>query len=182
MVEHVQRLNESSVSQVKVDRAAQPGQFIHNRGADAERGSNLIAAGTQLDASHVATLAMTGHSFVPVFSRPSVAILATGDEIVEIEDTPAPHQVRNSNSYLLAALVNRSGGNPTILPIARDTREALRPLLEEGLRHDLLVITGGVSAGKYDLVKPALRELGVTFHFAFQSPFGLRSRFDDKLA
>lgn len=162
MVEHVDRIGDSRVS---IDRPAEAGQFINPQGAEASRGAVLIEEGTRLDASHIATLAMTGHRMAPVVPRPSVAILPTGDEIVGLEETPAPHQVRNSNSYLLAALVAGSGGNPTILPIARDTRAALRPLLEEGLRHDMLIVTGGVSAGKYDLVKPALRELGVEFQF-----------------
>jgi molybdopterin molybdotransferase len=108
---------------------------------------------------------MTGRTSLTVGHQPSVAILATGDEIVPIADTPAPHQVRNSNSHMLAALVRATGGFPTILDVAIDTKQALRPLLETGLQHDLLLITGGVSAGKYDLVKPSLRELGVTFHF-----------------
>jgi molybdopterin molybdotransferase len=108
---------------------------------------------------------MTGHASAQVAVRPTVAILATGDEIVEIAQTPAPHQVRNSNSYMLAALVHASGGRATILPIARDTRQALTPLLERGFEYDMLLISGGVSAGKYDLVKPTLRELGVKFHF-----------------
>ncbi|MBV9613544.1 MAG: molybdopterin molybdotransferase MoeA [Acidobacteriaceae bacterium] len=161
MVEHVTRAD----GQVTIERSAEAGQFINERGAEAGEGSVLIPAGTVLDASHVATLAMTGRSKASVFGRPKVAILATGDEIVEVEERPAPHQVRNSNSYMVSTLVNASGGTARILPIARDTREALRPLLEEGLAHDMLVISGGVSAGKYDLVKPALRELGVHFHF-----------------
>ncbi len=165
MVEHVIRLGESGASQVRIDQHAESGQFINSRGAEAAAGSVLIPSGTRLDASHIAALAMTGHTSVQVVPRPSVAILATGDEIVELQETPAPHQIRNSNSYMLAALVSASGGKPTILQVARDTREALRPLLEEGLRHDMLLVTGGVSAGKYDLVKPALRELGVEFIF-----------------
>ncbi len=161
MVEHVLRQD----NKVKIDRAAEPGQFINTRGAEAETGAVLIPAGTRLDASHVATLAMTGNVSVPVIRRPSVAILATGDEIVSIDEKPAAHQIRNSNSYMLAALVRSTGGAATILQVARDTRNALQPLLEEGLKHDLLIVTGGVSAGKYDLVKPALRDLGVQFHF-----------------
>ena len=161
MIEHVTRTGES----VAIDRPTETGQFINERGAEARERSILIPAGTVLDASHIATLAMTGLAQVRVFERPRVAILATGDEIVEIEDRPADHQVRNSNSYMLAALVSAAGGNATILPIARDTREALRPLLEQGLEHDMLLVTGGVSAGKYDLVKPGLREFGVDFHF-----------------
>jgi len=161
MVEHVTREG----GEVRIERAAEPGQFINERGAEAQSGGVLIAEGTRLDATHVATLAMTGHASVPVTARPQVAILATGDEIVALEARPAAHQVRNSNSYMLAALVDASGGRATVLPVARDTKEALRPLLEEGLRHDMLVVTGGVSAGKYDLVKPALGELGVEFQF-----------------
>ncbi len=161
MVEHVTRAN----GQVQIDRRAEPGQFINRRAAEAGQGSVLIPPGTLLDASHIATLAMTGHSSVAVIRAPSVAILATGDEIVALEEEPAPHQIRNSNSYMLAALVRASGGCPAMLPVARDTKDALRPLLEQGLGHDMLLVTGGVSAGKYDLVKPALREFGVAFHF-----------------
>jgi molybdopterin molybdotransferase len=162
MIEHVARAD----GHVKIDRAAEPGQFINERGAEVRLGSALIPKGTLLDASHIATLAMTGHTAARVLTRPSVAILATGDEIVEIGDKPAAHQVRNSNSYMLTSLVGTTGGEPTILPIARDTPDALRPLLEQGLlQHEMLLVSGGVSAGKYDLVKPTLRQLGVDFHF-----------------
>lgn len=161
MVEHVTRQGDSIV----VDRNAEAGQFINRSGAEAERGSTLIPAGVKIDASHIATLAMTGTTSVPVLRRPSVAILATGDEIVELEERPQPHQIRNSNSFMLASLVRATGGSPTILPIARDTDEALQPLLKQGLDHDMLLVSGGVSAGKYDLVKPTLRKLGVDFHF-----------------
>ena len=161
MVEHVTRSGE----RVQIDRTAEVGQFINVRGAEAQSGAELIRAHTKLDASHIATLATMGQTSVTVFVKPRVAILATGDEIVGLDEQPEPHQIRNSNSYMLASLVSASGGEPTVLPVARDTREALRPLLEQGLTYDLLVVTGGVSAGKYDLVKPALRELGVTFHF-----------------
>ncbi len=162
MVEHVTRLDNG---RIQTDKAAEPGQFINNRGAEALAKSVLIPAGVKLDASHIATLAMTGRSQVPVFAKPSVAILATGDEIVGLDQQPAPHQIRNSNSFMLAALVTASGGSASILPVAGDTPELLKPLLERGLKHDLLLVSGGVSAGKYDLVKPALRSLGVEFHF-----------------
>ncbi len=166
MVEHVQRITGSNgEALVKIDRTADPDQFVNEQGAEAKHGAVLIPAGVKLDASHIATLAMTGHAAVRVETRPRVAILATGDEIVAIEDQPQPHQIRNSNSYMLASLVRATGGEPTILPVARDTRPALRPLLERGLEHDMLIVTGGVSAGKYDLVKPGLRDMGVSFEF-----------------
>ena len=161
MVEHVTRAG----GEVQIAQKAEPGQFVNRQAAEAAQGSILIDAGTILDASHIATLAIAGHVRVPVTRAPSIAILATGDEIVALEETPAPHQVRNSNSYMLAALVRAAGGRPTILPVARDTKEALAALLEKGLQHEMLLVTGGVSAGKYDLVKPGLRELGVRFHF-----------------
>lgn len=161
MVEHITREG----GEVRIERSAEPGQFINERGAEAQSGSVLIPEGTRLDASHITTLAMTGHTAVQVSARPAVAILATGDEIVNLDEKPAGHQIRNSNSYMLAALVNAAGGGATVLPIARDTKEALQPLLEQGLQHDMLVVTGGVSAGKYDLVKPTLRKCGVEFQF-----------------
>jgi molybdopterin molybdotransferase len=94
-----------------------------------------------------------------------VAILATGDEIVEIEETPAEHQIRNSNSYSLAAQVRRAGGIPKILPVARDNDESTRKLIEAGLAADLLLLSGGVSAGKYDIVEIVLAGLGARFFF-----------------
>jgi molybdopterin molybdotransferase len=161
MIEHTQR----EAEHIKIERAAEPGQFINERGAEARSGKELIPAGTKIDASHMAALAAAGRAAVEVFTAPRVAILATGDEIVALEDKPQLHQIRNSNSYMLAALVRRAGGDPTILPVARDTREALDPLLARGLDHDMLIISGGVSAGKYDLVKPALRDAGALFYF-----------------
>jgi molybdopterin molybdotransferase len=152
-------------NRVQFQQPAEPGQFINRRGAEAAAGALLIDAHTKLDASHVAALAAAGWTLVPVFAKPLVAILATGDEIVPLENEPAPHQIRNSNSFMLAALVRASGGEPTILPVARDTKESLLPLLKLGMGCDLLIVTGGVSAGKYDLVKPALRELGAEFRF-----------------
>ncbi len=161
MVEHVTRLG----GQVKIDQTAEAGQFINKRGAEALAGDELVAARTKLDASHIAVLAAAGRTMVPVLAKPRVAILATGDEIVPLNEKPAPYQIRNSNSYMLAALVRATGGEPLILPVARDTKAALAPLLKAGLAADLLIVTGGVSAGKYDLVKPALRDFGVEFRF-----------------
>ena len=161
MVEHAHRIGDK----VKIEQSAEAGQFINKRGAEARSGDELIPARTRLDASHIAILATMGRILVPVFVKPRVAILATGDEIVGLSEQPGPHQIRNSNSHMLAALVRITGGEPTILPVARDTKEALIPLLKEGLAYDCLIVTGGVSAGKYDLVKPALRELGVDFRF-----------------
>ena len=161
MVEHVER----DGTTVRMPQGARPGQFINGRAAEGRKGEVLVRAGTRLDASHVSTLAMTGHTGVTVFQKPNVAILATGDEIVDVSATPKPFQIRNSNSYGLASLVIAAGGKAVILPVAPDREEHLLPLLERGLTYDLLLITGGVSAGKYDLVKPCLTRLGAEFIF-----------------
>jgi molybdopterin molybdotransferase len=161
MVEHVERVGET----VTISQSARAGQFINRQGAEAQAQATLIPKGIRLDASHIGTLAMTGHSAAIVYRKPSVAILSTGDELVEVGATPAPHQIRNSNSYSLAALVMGAGGKAVILPVARDTEPELLLSLEQGLRYDLLLVSGGVSAGKYDLVKPCLRGLGAEFLF-----------------
>jgi len=113
----------------------------------------------------IALAGACGQSHINVFRRPRVAILSTGDEIVDVAADPAPNQIRNSNSYSLAAQVGRAGGDAVILPIARDEEKPLRKLLEEGLSSDLLLISGGVSMGKYDLVEQVLRELSAEFFF-----------------
>ena len=163
MVEHV-IINGDSIT---TEREVRAGDFIVPGGSEVEDGATAVSAGTRLDFGHVAALATVGLSAVPVFARPVVAILATGDELVPVETkSPAPHQIRNSNSHTLAAQVARAGGSPLILPVARDTYEATRILVEQGLKAaDLLLLSGGVSAGKYDLVEKVLADLGAEFYF-----------------
>ncbi|HTV66469.1 MAG TPA: molybdopterin molybdotransferase MoeA, partial [Bryocella sp.] len=97
--------------------------------------------------------------------RPRVAILATGDEVIDVNLRPGPNEIRNSNSYSLAAQVQAAGGEPVILPVARDEPEELALLLRKGLEADLLLITGGVSMGKYDLVEPVLASFEARMFF-----------------
>jgi molybdopterin molybdotransferase len=125
----------------------------------------LLARGARLGAAQIAVAAATGHAHVYVYLQPRVAILATGDELVEIAAEPSPAQIRNSNSYSLAAQVLAAGGEPVRLPIAADEPETLCRLLKQGLSADLLLLSGGVSAGKYDLVEDALREFAAEFFF-----------------
>ena len=150
---------------VRIDRGAQPAQAINPRGSEATAGEIVLRAGTRLDYTGVAALAAFGHWRVPVYRRPTVAIIATGDEIVEVEETPADFQIRNSNAHSLAAQVARSGGTPVILPLARDTVEHTRQIVSRGLEADLLLISGGVSAGKYDVVEAVLAGFGAEFYF-----------------
>jgi molybdopterin molybdotransferase len=147
------------------DRTAKPGEFVNPKGAECKAGEPVLRMGTVVDYTCVAMLATFGWTTVPVFARPRVAILATGDEIVAIADSPADYQIRNSNSYSLATQVRRAGGCPEILPVARDNADSTRDLIGYGLTFDLLLLSGGVSAGKYDLVEDVLREFGAEIYF-----------------
>lgn len=145
--------------------AAELGQFVNPRAAEAREGDVLMEPGRRIGYGEVALLAAVGRTPVEVFARPVVAIIPTGDEVIEIGERPLPHQVRNSNAHSLAAQVRAAGGIPRVLPVARDTREATRELMERGLEADLLLVSGGVSAGKYDVVEDALASLGAEFYF-----------------
>ena len=134
-------------------------------GSQARRGDVLLDPGVRLDFARIALLASVGRSGVSVFARPNVALLATGDEIVEVNETPLDYQVRNSNVESLAVQVARAGGCPRILPMARDVYDATRELVERGLRIRPAALSGGVSAGKYDIVERVLADLGAEFFF-----------------
>lgn len=160
MVEHVSREGRQIAC-----ATVKPGQFVSRQGSEARQHEVVIPAGRRLDYSSVALLATIGITHVPVFRKPHVALLATGDEIVEPDEQPAAHQIRNSNVYSLAAQVARAGGETSILPVAKDDRESTRASIELGLKSDLLLLSGGVSAGKYDLVEAVLADLGAEFFF-----------------
>ena len=125
----------------------------------------MLAACQRLGYAEIAALAAAGQARVQVYRQPRVAIIATGNELLALDEHPLPHQVRDSNSYSLAAQVRRAGGIPEILPVAADSHASLRESIEHGLASDLLLLSGGVSAGKYDLVEQALAELGAEFFF-----------------
>lgn len=163
MVEHV-ALEEDTVHLAN-DRQIHPGDNIVPRGAEAKTGDRLLPAGRVLRAAEIAVAASCGCSTLEIFARPRVAIVATGDELVELHETPEPWQIRNSNSYALSALVRGEGGIPESLRIARDTREDLRERLAEASQSDLVVLSGGVSMGKHDLVEEILAERGAEFFF-----------------
>lgn len=151
--------------QVEITKQVVPGENIVPRGAEAKQGSPLIASGARLTDAAIALAASAGYSTLQVYKRPQVAVLTTGDEIVAIDATPGPTQIRNSNSYSLAVQVRQAGGDPELLPIAPDESRRLRELIEEGLNCDLLLMTGGVSMGRYDLVEQVLSEMQAEFFF-----------------
>ncbi len=161
MVEHTTRDGDF----VTTERAAAASEFVNHAGSEARAAETVLPAGCRLDFRSIGMLATVGLSLVKVFRRPTVAILATGDEIVDIGEQPRDEQVRNSNSQSLAIQVANAGGIPKILPIARDNMEDTRRRIAEGLDSDLLLLSGGVSAGKYDLVERALAERDAEFYF-----------------
>jgi molybdopterin molybdotransferase len=161
MVEHTSVSGHS----VEVHRSVNRGENFVPRGAEARAAQPLLDRGRRLDHAGIAIAASVGKNRVQVFRKPRVAVLSTGDEVVEIDATPGPAQIRNSNSYSLAAQVQNAGGKPVRLAIAPDEPRRLRALIEEGLQCDLLLLTGGVSMGKYDLVEQVLAELQAEFYF-----------------
>ena len=163
MIEHVER--ERNRVRLAAGRKIKAGDNIVERGAQARRGDALIAAGIMIGPAQIALAAACGLAKLAVYRRPRVAILTTGDELVPVEHEPGPGQIRNSNAPMLASLVARAGGEPHVLPRAADTSDALDAALRDALDADLLLISGGVSAGKHDLVEPVLERLGATFHF-----------------
>lgn len=162
MVEHTVG---SGDQHVRIDRSLRSGENISPRGSEARRGEALLEAGQRIGYTEIALLAGCGHSEVGVFRGLTVAILATGDEVLDVTERPADHQIRNSNAWSLAAQVGRAGAVPQVLPVARDVYESTRDLIERGLETDLLLLSGGVSAGKYDIVERVLADLGAEFFF-----------------
>jgi len=150
---------------VEITKSVAPGENIVARGAEAREGVLLLDCGFRLNPAAIALAASVGKSRLPVYKRPRVAVLTTGDEIVDVDATPGPTQIRNSNSFSLAAQIQQAGAEPVLLPIAPDELHGLCPLIAKGLKSDLLLLTGGVSMGCYDLVEQALAEMRAEFFF-----------------
>jgi molybdopterin molybdotransferase len=161
MIEHVT----VSAGRVDVPRTLRPGENVSPQGSEAHQGDVLLEPGRRLGFAQIALAATVGCARLHVFRKPQVAIIATGDEIVDVGDTPLDHQIRNSNTQSLAVQVARAGGCPRILPVARDVYGVTRELVEQALQHDLVLLSGGVSAGKYDIVERVLADVGARFFF-----------------
>jgi molybdopterin molybdotransferase len=155
----------SSAGRVVLTAQPKVGQHIRRRGSDFAAGACLLEAGARLDPAEIALLASQDHANVPVFRRPRVAIVATGDELREIGEPPRPGSIVNSNAYMLAAQVHEAGAEPWVLPVARDIREVVAESLQSALRADVVVLSGGVSVGDYDVVRDALADVGLTLDF-----------------
>jgi molybdopterin molybdotransferase len=163
MLEHVEIVDDRV--RLIPPRTLAPGENLVFRGAQAHAGDELLPAGTSITAAQIALAASCGYASLDVFIRPRVAILTTGDELVSVDAQAGPGQIRNSNAPMLAALVAAAGGEPWILPTAADNAAALDIALAQAADADMLLVSGGVSAGKFDLVEPALERFGAHFHF-----------------
>ncbi|MBZ5600254.1 MAG: molybdopterin molybdotransferase MoeA [Acidobacteriia bacterium] len=161
MVEYTSRAGNT----VEITKGVATGDNIVPVASEAKRGQRLLSSGMRLDHAAIAVAASVGRSHLLVYAKPRVAVLSTGDEVVDIDVPPGPNQIRNSNTYSLAAQILAAGGEPLLLPIAPDEPGRLRELIADGLEADLLLLAGGVSMGKYDLVEQALAEFQAEFFF-----------------
>ncbi|GHO43159.1 gephyrin-like molybdotransferase Glp [Ktedonospora formicarum] len=145
---------------VEILHEVSPGNNIRPAGEDMQNGQKVLQRGQEIGAWEIGILATLGYAHIDVIRAPQVAILGTGDEVVDLDVELQPGQIRNSNSYLLEAAVRRAGGIPHRLGIARDTSENLREKLGAALNYDLILTSGGVSVGDFDLVKDIMHEQG----------------------
>jgi molybdopterin molybdotransferase len=161
MIEHTVRDGD----EVRFERAAVTGQNFVPRGSEARAGQMLLTPGMRLGYAELALAAQVGAAELKCAQKPRVAILSTGDEIVPVDSIPGRFQIRNSNSVSLAAQVRLAGGKPVLLGNAMDREDDLSAKIRRGLQEDLLVLSGGVSMGKYDLVEKVMREMETEFYF-----------------
>jgi molybdopterin molybdotransferase len=146
-------------------REMAPGENVVPAGAEARGGDVVVPAGRRMGVTEIAAAASCGAAELSVWKRPRVAIVATGDELVDVAAAPLAHQIRNSNSYSLAAQVTAAGGVPEVFPIVPDERAATERAIAQASACDLVLLAGGVSMGKFDCVEQALGDLGAEFFF-----------------
>jgi molybdopterin molybdotransferase len=161
MVEHTRSMGDD----IEIQRSVRPWENVVLKGSEATLGTRILPRGSRLQAAEIGLLAAVGKATVAVHRHPRVAILPTGDEVVPVEQRPLWFQIRNSNAVTLAAQVTAAGGAPAQLGIAADRKDVLREMIERGLKSDLLLLSGGVSMGKFDLVEEVMAELGAEFFF-----------------
>jgi molybdopterin molybdotransferase len=165
MIEHTGARDFSGGSLVTIQKNTHPGQNVVSRGSEGRAGDVFLRPGMRLGYSELGLAAQVGRTKLQVHRQPRVAILSTGDEVVAVGATPGPWEIRNSNGVSLAAQVWLAAGVPVPLGNAPDRKLELRAMIERGLEEDILVISGGVSMGKYDLVEGVLMELGADLFF-----------------
>ncbi len=164
--------NGAGADTVRILAPSDAGAFIRPRGEDLRQGEVAIAPGRRLSPADLGTLASLNRSMIDVYQRPRVAIVATGDELVDVDQIPAGAQVVNSSAYALHGAIVEAGGEAIMLKVARDRRDEVRTRLQEALAFDVVLSTGGVSVGQFDHVKEVLDDLGLRqlFHGVAQKP------------
>lgn len=145
---------------VEVLETVSPGNNIRPAGEDMRRGQTILLSGQEIGPWEIGILATLGYAIVTVVQRPHVAILGTGDEVIDVDQPLQPGKIRNSNSYLLDAAIRKAGAVPHRLGVAHDTVESLREKFAEAVLYDLIITSGGVSVGDFDLVKNIMAEYG----------------------
>lgn len=150
---------------IGISKSVRRGLNVAKTGSEHKAGEAILRKGDMIGSAELAILAAMGKSVVRVFPKPRVAVLVTGDELAGIDHEPDMAEIRDSNSYALWGQIISAGGLPVRLGIVKDQPYELLSALEKGLDFDVLVVSGGVSKGKYDLVKPLLLELGAVLHF-----------------
>ncbi|MBJ6800735.1 molybdopterin molybdotransferase MoeA [Geomonas propionica] len=151
---------EQEGDQVVIQQRALPKQHVRVRGSDVACGTQVLPAGSQIRPAEIGMLAAMGQALVPVYRKARVAILSTGDELIELGESPRAGKVINSNALSLAAAVREAGAEPVLLGIARDNLQSHRDKMQEGLCCDALITSAGVSAGDRDLVREVAASLG----------------------
>jgi molybdopterin molybdotransferase len=164
-VQQVERTQPLDEFRVTIEAAVAAGANVAPRGSEVRAGETVLPAGRVIDPAAIAVLASAGKDRARVARRPVLAVLVTGDEIVDVAARPGPGQIRNSNGPAVAAQARLAGADVRLLGVAPDRQDAIADALRRGLDSDVLVVSGGVSAGDYDLVEPALLELGARFLF-----------------
>jgi molybdopterin molybdotransferase len=153
-------------NRVTLKIAVKPNQAIARRGSDTPDNRLLLAKGTILGPAQIGVAATVGKSKIAIYAAPSVALLATGDELIPIDQIPTGAQIRNSNNFMMQALLQKLGCKVIELGVAKDNPDTIRTAIQTGLQHDTLFITGGMSMGEHDYVPGLLRELGLTLHIS----------------
>jgi molybdopterin molybdotransferase len=162
MVEHTDRISTTAVA---IRKSVRENEGILRRGAESRKGDCVLAPGRRISVADIGLLASCGKASVLVSRKPRVAIVATGDELVDVHQLPGPSQIRNSNTYTLHAQLREAGADPYEFGIAKDNFEDLRAKIGHGLEYDILLVSGGVSMGKYDLVENVFADFGVEVLF-----------------
>jgi molybdopterin molybdotransferase len=162
MVENTEKVSEQ---RVRILEGVRAGRSIQTEGTECRKGDRLLQSGSEIQVPEIGLLASVGCARVRVSRRPRVAILSTGDELVPVDQKPGRAQIRNSNSFTLMAQVAAAGGEPEVLGIVSDDVEDLGQRIGQALERDIVITSGGVSMGKYDLVEGVLADHGVEIGF-----------------